>query len=60
MRRALIEIKVIMISEEVKQEGEKTEMDVISLREGGREFHNWIVERKKNFEHEEVRQNMSQ
>ena len=43
-----------MISEEVKQEGEKTEIDVISLREGGREFHKWIVERKKDFENEEV------
>ena len=37
----------------------KTETDVISLREGGREFHRWMAERKKNFENEEVRQKES-
>ena len=48
-----------MISEEVKQGAEKTESDVISLRERGREFHKWIVEGKKDFENEEVPQKQS-
>ena len=47
-----------MISEETRSV-QKTEMNVISLREGGREFHKWIVERKKEFENEEVRQKKS-
>ena len=49
----------------LRREQEKTERDVISLREGGREFHIiiiiiiWIVEGKKDFENEEVRQKES-
>ena len=43
----------------LRREQEKTERDVISLREGGREFHKWIVEAKKDFENEEVRQKES-
>ena len=40
----------------LSREREKKERYVISLREGGREFHKWIVEGKKDFENEEVRQ----
>ena len=48
-----------MISEKVKQGAGENRNECEFLREGGREFHKWIVEWKNDFENEEARQKKS-